>query len=151
MLLGKLLEFILVLDLLILHLTCGLALKLQRVNVTYIFSDLLIYMSVKTWFVKWVSGTGYLGRRSFRDLHFGYIYIYIYQIGCWSVVGYALPKFTQLTVTSYYAASSASHYGISLLTRRIEEAHTTQTRQERLGWFLAGAHTYKSTVHFPVL
>ncbi|XP_023886030.1 uncharacterized protein LOC111998160 [Quercus suber] len=47
--------------------------------------------------------------------------------------GYALPKFTQLTVTSYYAASSASHYGISLLTRRIEEAHTTQTRQERLG------------------
>ncbi|KAL8096676.1 uncharacterized protein LOC141693243 [Apium graveolens] len=37
--------------------------------------------------------------------------------------GYALPKFTQLTVTSYYAASSASHYGISLLTRRIERGH----------------------------
>uniref|UniRef100_A0A7N2M4H2 Uncharacterized protein n=1 Tax=Quercus lobata TaxID=97700 RepID=A0A7N2M4H2_QUELO len=47
--------------------------------------------------------------------------------------GYALPKFTQLTVTSYYAASSASYYGISLLTRHIEEAHTTRTRQERLG------------------
>ncbi|XP_059428410.1 uncharacterized protein LOC132162164 [Corylus avellana] len=46
--------------------------------------------------------------------------------------GYALPKFTQLTVTSYYAASSASHYGISLLTRHIEETHATQTRQERL-------------------
>ncbi|KAJ4705529.1 Transmembrane protein [Melia azedarach] len=46
--------------------------------------------------------------------------------------GYALPKFAQLTVTSYYAASSASHYGISLLTRQIEEAHTSKTWQERL-------------------
>ncbi|KEH41743.1 hypothetical protein MtrunA17_Chr1g0175861 [Medicago truncatula] len=35
--------------------------------------------------------------------------------------GYVLPKFAQLTVTSYYASSSASHYGISLLTRHIEE------------------------------
>jgi hypothetical protein len=49
-----------------------------------------------------------------------------------AIVGYALPKFTQLTVTSYYAASSASHYGVSLLTRHIEEANATQTRQERL-------------------
>ncbi|XP_052485173.1 uncharacterized protein LOC105766553 [Gossypium raimondii] len=38
-------------------------------------------------------------------------------------VGYALPKFAQLTVTSYYAPSSASHYGISLLTRYIEDAY----------------------------
>ncbi|OMO68856.1 hypothetical protein COLO4_29373 [Corchorus olitorius] len=45
---------------------------------------------------------------------------------------YALPKFTQLTVTSYYAASSASHYGISLLTRHIEETYTTRNQQERL-------------------
>ncbi|KAG8501101.1 hypothetical protein CXB51_003192 [Gossypium anomalum] len=45
--------------------------------------------------------------------------------------GYALPKFTQLTVTSYYAASSASHYGISLLTRHIEDAYATP-QQERL-------------------
>ncbi|GLT27116.1 hypothetical protein SLA2020_021420 [Shorea laevis] len=44
--------------------------------------------------------------------------------------GYALPKFTQLTVTSYYAASSASHYGISLLTRHIEERHISRTQQE---------------------
>lgn len=43
-------------------------------------------------------------------------------------IGYALPKFAQLTVTSYYAATSASHYGISLLTRKIEEAHTTRLR-----------------------
>ncbi|CAK9148431.1 unnamed protein product [Ilex paraguariensis] len=42
--------------------------------------------------------------------------------------GYALPKFAQLTVTSYYAASSASHYGISLVTRHIEETHTSRTR-----------------------
>ncbi|XP_047253486.1 uncharacterized protein LOC107845186 isoform X1 [Capsicum annuum] len=47
--------------------------------------------------------------------------------------GYALPRFTQLTMTSYYAASSASHYGISLLTRRIEEAHTSSVQRERLG------------------
>ncbi|KAK6941958.1 hypothetical protein RJ641_027335 [Dillenia turbinata] len=46
--------------------------------------------------------------------------------------GYALPKFAQLTVTSYYASSSASHYGVSLLTRHIEEAHTSHTRPERL-------------------
>lgn len=45
--------------------------------------------------------------------------------------GYALPKFTQLTVTSYYAASSASHYGISLLTRRIEEAYVSASRQDK--------------------
>ncbi|GAV63989.1 hypothetical protein CFOL_v3_07507 [Cephalotus follicularis] len=45
---------------------------------------------------------------------------------------YALPKFAQLTVTSYYAASSASHYGISLVTRHIEEAHSSRTQQERL-------------------
>ncbi|XP_020235778.1 uncharacterized protein LOC109815460 [Cajanus cajan] len=42
--------------------------------------------------------------------------------------GYVLPKFTQLTVTSYYAASSASHYGISLLTRHIEENHSSKTQ-----------------------
>ncbi|KAK8302895.1 hypothetical protein V6Z12_D04G115200 [Gossypium hirsutum] len=46
--------------------------------------------------------------------------------------GYALPKFAQLTVTSYYAASSASHYGISLLTRHIEDAYATPSQQERL-------------------
>uniref|UniRef100_A0A164X6P9 Gb protein n=1 Tax=Daucus carota subsp. sativus TaxID=79200 RepID=A0A164X6P9_DAUCS len=46
--------------------------------------------------------------------------------------GYALPKFTQLTVTSYYAASSASHYGISLLTRRIEEANTSHSPPKRI-------------------
>ncbi|XP_010554895.1 PREDICTED: uncharacterized protein LOC104824485 isoform X2 [Tarenaya hassleriana] len=45
--------------------------------------------------------------------------------------GYALPKFAQLTVTSYYASSSASHYWISLLTRHIEEAHTTRTQKEQ--------------------
>lgn len=44
--------------------------------------------------------------------------------------GYALPKFAQLTVTSYYASSSASHYGISMLTRRIEEAHLSRTQKE---------------------
>ncbi|GFQ04357.1 hypothetical protein PHJA_002579600 [Phtheirospermum japonicum] len=46
--------------------------------------------------------------------------------------GYALPKFTQLTVTSYYAASSGSHYGISLLTRHIEENHISRTQHKEL-------------------
>ncbi|XP_031127911.1 uncharacterized protein LOC116029983 [Ipomoea triloba] len=46
--------------------------------------------------------------------------------------GFALPKFAQLTVTSYYAASSASHHGISLLTRHIEEAHTAGAHPEKL-------------------
>lgn len=52
--------------------------------------------------------------------------------GLFCITGYALPKFTQLTVTSYYASSSASHYGISLLTRHIEEAHTSGAQRERL-------------------
>ncbi|KAJ6994244.1 hypothetical protein NC653_017159 [Populus alba x Populus x berolinensis] len=46
--------------------------------------------------------------------------------------GYVLPKFAQLTVTSYYASSSASHYGISLLTRHIEESYTSRAQQEKL-------------------
>ncbi|KAH7855424.1 hypothetical protein Vadar_024670 [Vaccinium darrowii] len=46
--------------------------------------------------------------------------------------GYALPKFMQLTVTSYHAASSASQYGISLITRRIEDSHSSPAQQERL-------------------
>ncbi|KAJ4903042.1 Uncharacterized protein Rs2_16993 [Raphanus sativus] len=45
--------------------------------------------------------------------------------------GYALPKFAQMTVTSYYSSSSASHYVISMLTRRIEDAHLSRTRNKR--------------------
>ncbi|KAF9680734.1 hypothetical protein SADUNF_Sadunf06G0152300 [Salix dunnii] len=46
--------------------------------------------------------------------------------------GHVLPKFAQLTVTSYYASSSASHYGISLLTRHIEDAYTSRAQEEKL-------------------
>ncbi|PIM97958.1 hypothetical protein CDL12_29566 [Handroanthus impetiginosus] len=46
--------------------------------------------------------------------------------------GYALPEFAQLTVTSYYAASSASHYGISLLTRHIEDEHVSRIQHKEL-------------------
>ncbi|KAJ0463869.1 hypothetical protein HanHA300_Chr14g0520571 [Helianthus annuus] len=49
-----------------------------------------------------------------------------------AVGGYGLPNFTQLSVTSYYAASSASHYGISLVTRYIEETYMTRSKQQRL-------------------
>lgn len=56
--------------------------------------------------------------------------------------GYALPKFTQLSVNSYYAASSASHYGISLLTRKIEEAHNSRTLQEKLRWVSLGVQAW---------
>ncbi|KAK6945400.1 hypothetical protein RJ641_026502 [Dillenia turbinata] len=40
---------------------------------------------------------------------------------CAAFGGCALPEFAQLTVTSYYASSSASHYGVSLLTRRCKD------------------------------
>ncbi|KAL8459801.1 hypothetical protein ACS0TY_031646 [Phlomoides rotata] len=46
--------------------------------------------------------------------------------------GYALPKFTQLSVTSYYASSSASHYGISLLTRYVEDNHASRIQNKQL-------------------
>ncbi|CAO2831861.1 unnamed protein product [Amaranthus hypochondriacus] len=55
----------------------------------------------------------------------------ISSAACAAFGGYALPKFTQLTVTSYYAASSAAHYGISLMTRHIEEVHISTSRQEK--------------------
>ncbi|KAI3798348.1 hypothetical protein L1987_33619 [Smallanthus sonchifolius] len=45
--------------------------------------------------------------------------------------GYGLPNFTQLSVTSYYAASSASHYGISLVTRYIEDTYMTRSKQQQ--------------------
>ncbi|KAF7107469.1 hypothetical protein CFC21_108086 [Triticum aestivum] len=43
---------------------------------------------------------------------------------------YALPTFAQLTVTSYYAASSASHYAISQITRQIEKAHLSGAEEK---------------------
>jgi hypothetical protein len=49
---------------------------------------------------------------------------------------YALPTFAQLTVTSYYAASSASHYAISQITRQIEKAHLSGTGEK--SWWAVG-------------
>ncbi|GJN00626.1 hypothetical protein PR202_ga17822 [Eleusine coracana subsp. coracana] len=43
---------------------------------------------------------------------------------------YALPRFAQLTVTSYYAASSGSHYAVSQITRQIESAHFSDTDEK---------------------
>ncbi|KAL6523188.1 hypothetical protein OROGR_016791 [Orobanche gracilis] len=45
---------------------------------------------------------------------------------------YAFPRFTQLTMASYYGTSSASHYGISLLTRHIEEDHISRIQHKEL-------------------
>ncbi|KAI3951592.1 hypothetical protein MKX01_018708 [Papaver californicum] len=45
--------------------------------------------------------------------------------------GYAVPIFAQMLVTSYHAASSASHYGISRLTRYIEESYTSHNVQKK--------------------
>ncbi|KAF9615346.1 hypothetical protein IFM89_022997 [Coptis chinensis] len=45
--------------------------------------------------------------------------------------GYAFPKFVQLSVTSYYTASSASHYAISHLTRSIEESRISSSSFKR--------------------
>ncbi|KAF5201119.1 transmembrane protein [Thalictrum thalictroides] len=44
---------------------------------------------------------------------------------------YAVPKFAQLSLTSYYAAFSASHYTISHLTRYIEDSHTSSSSSSR--------------------
>ncbi|CAL9109115.1 unnamed protein product, partial [Musa acuminata var. zebrina] len=43
---------------------------------------------------------------------------------------YVVPRFAQLTVTSYYAASSASHYAVSRATRYIEESHSSQSSRD---------------------
>ncbi|KAL6606834.1 hypothetical protein ACP70R_042487 [Stipagrostis hirtigluma subsp. patula] len=43
---------------------------------------------------------------------------------------YALPTFAQMTVTSYYAASSGSHYAVSQITRQIESAHLSDTDEK---------------------
>ncbi|CAN6172945.1 unnamed protein product, partial [Urochloa humidicola] len=43
---------------------------------------------------------------------------------------YALPRFAQLTVTSYYAASSGSHYAVSQITRQIERAHFSESDEK---------------------
>lgn len=48
------------------------------------------------------------------------------------VSGYALPNFSQLTVTSYYTASSVSHNGVSLLTRHIEEDRLSRIQHKEL-------------------
>ncbi|KAI3981310.1 hypothetical protein MKX01_004574 [Papaver californicum] len=40
-------------------------------------------------------------------------------------------QFLLWNITSYYAASSASHYGISRLTRYIEESHTSHNVQKK--------------------
>uniref|UniRef100_A0A0A8Y851 Gb protein n=1 Tax=Arundo donax TaxID=35708 RepID=A0A0A8Y851_ARUDO len=43
---------------------------------------------------------------------------------------YALPRFAQLTVTSYYAASSGSHYAVSQISRQIESAHLSESNEK---------------------
>lgn len=50
---------------------------------------------------------------------------------CATFGGYAFPRFAQLTVTSYYAASSASHYAISQATRYVEGSHSSRNLQEK--------------------
>ncbi|PWA46223.1 hypothetical protein CTI12_AA510220 [Artemisia annua] len=56
----------------------------------------------------------------------------MFSAGSAALGGYGLPNFTQLSVTSYYAASSASHYGISLITRYIEDTYKTRSQQQKL-------------------
>jgi hypothetical protein len=47
-----------------------------------------------------------------------------------SIAAYALPRFAQLMVTSYYAASSGSHYAVSQVTRQIESAHFSESDEK---------------------
>ncbi|KAJ3695965.1 hypothetical protein LUZ60_001342 [Juncus effusus] len=44
---------------------------------------------------------------------------------------YALPKFAQLSVTSYYTAFTASHYAISQITRYVEGTRTSETLNKK--------------------
>ncbi|XP_008791881.2 uncharacterized protein LOC103708637 [Phoenix dactylifera] len=44
---------------------------------------------------------------------------------------YAVPEFVQLTVRSSYAASSASHYGISQITRYVEAARSSHNLHDK--------------------
>lgn len=55
-------------------------------------------------------------------LHFfiGIPPIMLWSLTCAAFGGSALPAFAQVSVSSYYASSAASHYTISQLTRRIE-------------------------------
>ncbi|CAA7394948.1 unnamed protein product [Spirodela intermedia] len=46
---------------------------------------------------------------------------------------YAVPKFAQLSVTSYYTASSLSHYAISQITRYVEDTYTCQNLHDEAG------------------
>ncbi|WVZ82055.1 hypothetical protein U9M48_029364 [Paspalum notatum var. saurae] len=43
---------------------------------------------------------------------------------------YALPRFAQLTVTSYYAASTGAHYAVSQITRLIEGSHISESDEK---------------------
>ncbi|XP_066369345.1 uncharacterized protein [Miscanthus floridulus] len=43
---------------------------------------------------------------------------------------YALPRFAQLTVTSYYAASTGSQYAVSQITRQIERGHFQESDEK---------------------
>lgn len=67
-------------------------------------------------------------------LHFliGIPPIMLWSLTCATFGGIALPAFAQVSVSSYYAASAASHYTVSQLTRRIEgfATHHNHSRDE---------------------
>ncbi|XP_068644577.1 uncharacterized protein [Aristolochia californica] len=54
----------------------------------------------------------------------------LYCAGSAAFGGYVLPNFAQLSVTSYYAASSASHYAVSHITRMVEGAYTQRQHEK---------------------
>lgn len=65
-------------------------------------------------------------------LHFLFVIppLLLYSGASASLGAYVVPRFAQLTVTSYYAASSASHYAISRATRYFEESHSSQSSRD---------------------
>ncbi|THU70251.1 hypothetical protein C4D60_Mb08t23060 [Musa balbisiana] len=65
-------------------------------------------------------------------LHFLFVMppLLLYSGASASLGAYVVPRFAQLTVTSYYAASSASHYAVSRATRYIEESHSSQSSRD---------------------
>ncbi|XP_078429495.1 uncharacterized protein LOC144701651 [Wolffia australiana] len=55
----------------------------------------------------------------------------VYSSASAALGNYAVPKFAQLSVTSYYTASSVSQYAISQLTRHIEETYKSESQNEK--------------------
>ncbi|KAG9455106.1 hypothetical protein H6P81_008010 [Aristolochia fimbriata] len=70
------------------------------------------------------------GAPKWLQLAVGVPSLLLYSAGSAALGGYVVPKFAQLFVTTYYAASSASHYAISRVTGMVEEPYIRRQREK---------------------